>query len=218
VNAAQKLQRLQKQPTNGRGWRRIASIPLPSPQPTELLQAWARGDQAALHQLLPLVHDELRRLARRYMRAERPGHTLQATALVNEAYLRLIEVKHVQWQNRAHFFALSARLMRHILVDAARAKGYQKRGAGTQTVSLDEALVVSNQPRLDLVALDDALGALAAIDPRKEQVVELRFFGGLSVEETAEALHLSPNTILRDWRLAKMWLLRELRSTRHDDA
>jgi RNA polymerase sigma factor (TIGR02999 family) len=183
-----------------------------------LLQAWARGDQAALHQLLPLVHDELRRLARRYMRAERPGHTLQATALVNEAYLRLIEVKHVQWQNRAHFFALSARLMRHILVDAARAKGYQKRGAGTQTVSLDEALVVSNQPRLDLVALDDALGALAAIDPRKEQVVELRFFGGLSVEETAEALHLSPNTILRDWRLAKMWLLRELRSTRHDDA
>jgi RNA polymerase sigma factor (TIGR02999 family) len=183
-----------------------------------LLQAWARGDQAALHQLLPLVHEELRRLARRYMKNERPGHTLQATALVNEAYLRLIEVKHVHWQNRAHFFAMSARLMRHILVDAARAKGYQKRGAGTQTVSLDEALVVSKEPRQDLVALDDALRALAAIDPRKGQVVELRFFGGLSVEETAEALHLSADTIMRDWRLAKMWLLRELRSTGHDDA
>lgn len=148
------------------------------------------------------------------MRHERPGQTLQATALVNEAYLRLIDLKQIQWQNRAHFFAMSARVMRRILVDAARAKGYQKRGGGAQKVSLDEALVVSEEPGQDLVALDDALQALAAVDARKSQVVEMRFFGGLSVEETAEALHVSVDTVMRDWKLAKAWLLRELRSDR----
>jgi RNA polymerase sigma factor (TIGR02999 family) len=183
-----------------------------------LLQAWGRGDTAALDQLLPLVHEELRRLARRQMRHERPGHTLQATALVNEAYLRLIDVKRIRWQNRAHFFAMAARVMRRILVDSARARGYQKRGGRTQKVSLDEALVVSREPGQDLVALDDALQALAAFDPRKSQVVEMRFFGGLSVEETAQALHVSADTVMRDWRLAKVWLLRELRGTARDDA
>ena len=142
---------------------------------------------------------------------ERPGHTLQATALVNEAFLRLIDVKRVQWQNRAHFFAMASRAMRHILVDAARAKGYQKRGGGAQKVSFDEALVVTNEPGADLVALDDALSALAQFDARKSQVVEMRFFGGLSVEETAEALSVSSDTVMRDWRLAKVWLLRELK-------
>lgn len=178
--------------------------------PTTLLLAWGRGDETALDQLIPLVHDELRQLARRHMAGERPGHTLQATALVNEAYLRLIEVKQVRWQNRAHFFAMASRVMRRILVDAARARGYQKRGGGAETVSLDEALLVSGNPRQDLIALDDALNALAAFDLRKSQVVEMRFFGGLSVEETAEALHVSADTVMRDWRLAKVWLVREL--------
>ena len=166
--------------------------------------------EAAFDELLPLVHEELRRLARRFMRRERPGHTLQATALVNEAYLRLMEVHHISWQNRAHFFAMSARLMRRILVDAARAKGYQKRGGGARKVSLDEALMVPTQPDQDLVALDDALRALAEIDPRKGAVVEMRFFGGLTIDETAQALQVSPDTVMRDWRLAKVWLLREL--------
>ena len=179
--------------------------------PTTLLLAWGRGDETALDQLIPLVHDELRRLARRHMAGERPGHTLQATALVNEAYLRLIEVNQVRWQNRAHFFAMASRVMRRILVDAARARGYQKRGGGAESVSLDEALLVSGEPRQDLIALDDALNALAAFDLRKSQVVEMRFFGGLSVEETAEALHVSADTVMRDWRLAKVWLVRELR-------
>jgi RNA polymerase sigma factor (TIGR02999 family) len=165
---------------------------------------------AALDRLLPLVHEELRRLAGRHMRHERAGHTLQASALVNEAYLRLIEVKQVQWQNRAHFFAMASRLMRRILVDAARAKGYQKRNAGGQKVSLDEAVAVTATPSQDFVALDDALNALEAVDPRKCQVVEMRFFGGMSEEETATALHLSVGTIKRDWRLAKAWLAREL--------
>ena len=178
--------------------------------PTTLLLAWGRGDETALDQLIPLVHDELRQLARRHMAGERPGHTLQATALVNEAYLRLIEVNQVRWQNRAHFFAMASRVMRRILVDAARARGYQKRGAGAEKVSLDEALLVSGEPRQDLIALDDALNALAAFDLRKSQVVEMRFFGGLSVEETAEALHVSADTVMRDWRLAKAWLVREL--------
>ena len=177
---------------------------------TTLLLAWGRGDETALDQLIPLVHDELRRLARRHMARERVGHTLQATALVNEAYLRLIEVNQVRWQNRAHFFAMASRVMRRILVDAARARGYQKRGAGAEKVSLDEALLVSGEPRQDLIALDDALNALAAFDLRKSQVVEMRFFGGLSVEETAEALHVSADTVMRDWRLAKVWLVREL--------
>ena len=179
--------------------------------PTNLLLAWGRGDETALDQLIPLVHDELRPLARRHMAGGRPGHTLQATALVNEAYLRLIEVNQVRWQNRAHFFAMASRVMRRILVDAARARGYQKRGGGAESVSLDEALLVSGEPRQDLIALDDALNALAAFDLRKSQVVEMRFFGGLSVEETAEALHVSADTVMRDWRLAKVWLVRELR-------
>jgi RNA polymerase sigma-70 factor (ECF subfamily) len=189
----------------------MGGIPDHSPSPTALLLAWGHGDQAAFDQLMPLVHDELRRLARRQMGHERQGHTLQATALVNEAYLRLINVNRIRWQNRAHFFAMSARVMRRILVDAARAKGYQKRGGGAQQVTLDEALVVTEEPGRDLVALDDALKALAAIDPRKSQIVEMRYFGGLSIEETAEALHVSGDTVMRDWRLAKVWLLRELR-------
>ena len=161
-----------------------------------------------------MVHDELRRVARRYMARERRGHILQAAALVNEAYLRLIEVKKVRWQNRAHFLAMSARLMRRILVDFARSKGYQKRGGGGQRVTLDDALLVGGQPRRDLVALDDALTAFAEVDPRKSQVVELRFFGGLTVQETAEVLKLSPDTVMRDCGLAKVWLLRELRRDR----
>ena len=191
-------------------WRRISGLGAAA-NPTTLLLAWGRGDETALDQLIPLVHDELRRLARRHMARERVGHTLQATALVNEAYLRLIEVNQVRWQNRAHFFAMASRVMRRILVDAARARGYQKRGAGAERVSLDETLLVSGEPRQDLIALDDALNALAAFDLRKSQVVEMRFFGGLSVEETAEALHVSADTVMRDWRLAKAWLVRELR-------
>jgi RNA polymerase sigma factor (TIGR02999 family) len=180
---------------------------------TALLQAWSDGDQDALGQLLPLVQKELHRIARGHMRRERKGHTLQATALVNEAYLRLIDVKDIQWQNRAHFFAMAARVMRRILVDAARAKQYQKRGAGAQRVSLDEALVVTNDPSPDLVALDDALDALAKFDARKSQVIEMRFFGGLSVKDTAAALHVSSDTVMRDWRLAKVWLLREMKKS-----
>ena len=172
---------------------------------------------AALDRLLPLVHEELRRLAGRHMRHERPGHTLQASALVNEAYLRLIEVKQVQWQNRAHFFAMASRLMRRILVDAARAKGYQKRNAGGQTVSLDEAVDVAATPSQDFVALDAALNALEAVDARKCKVVEMRFFAGMSIEETATALDLSVGTIKSDWRLAKAWLARELDGSRRDD-
>jgi RNA polymerase sigma factor (TIGR02999 family) len=166
--------------------------------------------------LLPLVYDELRRLAARYMKHERSGHTLQATALVNEVYLRLIEVQQVRWQNRAHFFAMAARLMRRILVDAARARGAHKRGGGAPMLSLDEALVVSQEPGNDLVALDEALTALAAVDARKSQVVEMRFFGGLSIDETAEALHVSRDTVKRDWKMAKLWLLRELGGVERD--
>jgi RNA polymerase sigma factor (TIGR02999 family) len=165
-----------------------------------------------------MVHAELHRLARRYMRRERPGHTLQATALVNEAYLRLIEVKRVRWQNRAHFFAMSARVMRRILVESARKRGNDKRGGGAPKVPLDEALLVSQQAGPYLVPLDDALQALEIVHPRKSQVVELRFFGGLTVEETAEALHISPETVKRDWRFAKLWLLRELSGERRHDA
>jgi RNA polymerase sigma factor (TIGR02999 family) len=185
------------------------SVP-PIEQVTELLQAWSQGRDAALDELLPLVHQELRRLARRYMFAERAGHTLQATALVNEAYLRLVNSRQVNWQNRAHFFAISAQLMRRILVDSARSHGDQKRGGGIPKVTLDECLVGPQEKGQDLVALDDALNALSGVDARKAQVVELRFFGGLSVEETAEVLKVHPNTVLRDWRLAKMWLKREI--------
>jgi RNA polymerase sigma factor (TIGR02999 family) len=178
--------------------------------PTELLLAWNSGEDGALERLVPLVHDELRHLAQQYMRRERPDHTLQATGLVNETYLRLIDIKRIKWQNRAHFFAMSARLMRRILVDMARAHGNQKRGNGVPHVSLDEGLAVSDEVSPSLMALDDALRALAAIYPRQSDVVELRFFGGLDTNETAEALHVSPDTVKRDWRFAKLWLLREL--------
>jgi RNA polymerase sigma factor (TIGR02999 family) len=185
----------------------------PSDTPTALLLAWRRGDRAAFDRLVPLVHDELRRLARHYMGRERPDHTLQATALVNEAYLRLIEVTQVEWQGRAHFVAIAARIMRHILVDAARARGYKKRGGGKR-VSLDEAMLVADGPEVDVIDIDRALTALAKIDSRKAQMVELRFFGGLSLEETAEAMSISVDTVKRDWRVAKLWLLRELRGGR----
>jgi RNA polymerase sigma factor (TIGR02999 family) len=184
---------------------------------TGLLIAWRQGDAAALEQLVPLVHQELHRIAQRCMRGERAGHSLQATALVNEAYIRLIGAQKVDWQNRVHFLAVSARLMRRILVDAARAKQYQKRGAGAQQVTLDDALVIS-EPGRELIALDDALDALAKVDDRKARVVEMRFFGGLSVEETAAALGVSADTVMRDWRLAKAWLLRELRGGTPDRA
>lgn len=177
---------------------------------TQLLVAWTDGDETALAKLTTLVHEELRRLARRYMRRESSGHTLQTTALVNEVYLRLIDATSVQWQNRAHFFAISANLMRRILIDYARSGNYVKRGGGAIHVSLDEAAVFSPKRAPDLLALDEALSALAEMDPRKSQVIELRFFGGLSVEETAEVLGVSRDTVLRDWRLAKSWLLREL--------
>jgi RNA polymerase sigma factor (TIGR02999 family) len=177
---------------------------------TELLLEWGGGDRAALDELVPIIHEELRRLARHQMRGERDNHTLQTTALVNEAFLRLVDLRRIQWQDRAHFLALSARLMRRILVDHARSRSYQKRGAGVANVTLDETLVASPERGIDLVALDDALEVLARVDARKSQVVELRFFGGLSVEETAEALKVSPETVTRDWRLAKVWLLREI--------
>ncbi len=177
---------------------------------TQLLLAWNDGDESALEKLAPLVYAELRRLAKRRMRLERPDHTLQTTALINEAYLRLVDVRNVHWQNRAHFFALCARLMRRILVDYARTRHYAKRGGGAQPVSLEQSPAVSPAPSTDLVAVDDALKALTKIDDRKAQVVELRFFGGLTVEESAEVLKVSPETVRRDWKLAKVWLLREL--------
>lgn len=183
-------------------------------QVTELLVAWSGGDEAALEKLVPLVYDELRQLARRYMGGERPGHMLQTTALVNEAYLRLVNWREVRWQNRAHFFAVSAQMMRHILVDFARSRSYQKRGGGALQVSLDEVASFSDERSPDLVALDEALTALAHIDERKSKVVELRFFGGLSVEAAAEVLKVSPETVMRDWRLAKVWLLREMTGER----
>jgi RNA polymerase sigma-70 factor (ECF subfamily) len=176
---------------------------------TRLLLAWGSGDEAALAELMPLVYNELRRLADIYMGRERVGHTLQATALVNEAFVRLVDVRRVHWQNRAHFMAMSARLMRRILVDFARSRGYQKRGGGGHQVSLDEALMVRDVDP-SLVAVDEALEALAKIDERKAKIVELRFFGGLSVEETAEALKVSAATVMRDWKFAKAWLLHEL--------
>jgi RNA polymerase sigma-70 factor (ECF subfamily) len=185
----------------------------PSPSPlevTQLLVAWSEGNEAALEQLLPLVYEELRRLARHYMRREHPGHTLQTTALVNEAYVKLVDQKHVRWQNRAHFFAISAQLMRRILVDHARSHQYAKRGGGAQKVSLDTVAVVGNEKAAELVALDDALKSLAVIDERKSRIVEMRFFGGLNVEETAEALNTSSRTVMREWSVAKAWLYREL--------
>ena len=177
---------------------------------TQLLVAWSDGDQSVLEELAPLVHSELHRLAHHYMSRERPGHTLQTSALVNEAYLRLIDWKNVRWQNRAHFFAVSAQLMRRILVDFARDRQYLKRGGGALRVSLGEVEAYNVERGADLVALDEALVALAEVDRRKGQVVEMRFFGGLSVKEVAEVLKVSEETVMRDWRLAKVWLLREL--------
>jgi RNA polymerase sigma-70 factor, ECF subfamily len=194
--------------------RRIAGIPADTGQVTGLLLAWGRGDQAAFDQLVPLVHAELHRIARRCMAGERAGHSLQATALVNEAYVRLIDAQRVRWQDRAHFLAMAARMMRRVLVDVARAKGYQKRGGGAVRVTFDELALAPAEPGHDLVALDDALQALAQVDERKSKVIELRFFGGLSVEETAEVLGVSVDTVMRDWKLARAWLLRELTAAR----
>jgi RNA polymerase sigma-70 factor (ECF subfamily) len=177
---------------------------------TRLLQAWSAGEQGAFDKLVPMVYQELHRLAQHYLAQERPGHSLQATALVNEAYLRLVGGKQVIWQNRAHFFGVSAQLMRRILVDFARSHRSLRRGGGVQAITLDDALVVSPAPGADLVALDDALQALAAMDARRGRVVELRFFGGLSVEETAELLKVSVETVMHDWKLARAWLQREL--------
>jgi len=180
---------------------------------TGLLIEWGKGDEAALERLIPMVERELHRIARRCMAGERAGHSLQAIALVHEAYPKLVDVQHVNWQDRAHFLAMSARLMRRVLVDWARAKRYQKRGGGALKVTLDDALAVTDERGHDLVALDDALQALAAFDERKSRVIELRFFGGLSVEETAAVLSVSVDTVMRDWKLAKAWLLREMRSS-----
>ena len=178
---------------------------------TQLLRAWSEGDQLALEKLTPLVYQELHRRAHRQMTQERSGQILQTTAIVNEIYLQLIDLRGVSWRDRAHFFALSSRLIRRVLIDAARSKASLKRGAGSPHVALDENLLVSTEPPADIVALDEALTALAGIDPRKSQVVELRFFGGLGIEETAEVLKVSPETVKRDWKLAKAWLRRELR-------
>jgi RNA polymerase sigma factor (TIGR02999 family) len=177
---------------------------------TALLLAWSGGDQTALDQLAPVVQGELKRIARRYMARERHGHTLQPTALVNEAFLRLVDVHDIQWQDRAHFFALAAQMMRRILVNYALARGAGKRGGAGRQVTLDEAMIVSPDRDSELVELDGALQSLAQVDPRKAQVVELRFFAGLSVEETAAVLKVSPQTVLRDWKLSKTWLAREL--------
>jgi RNA polymerase sigma factor (TIGR02999 family) len=187
-------------------------------QVSKLLLAWSEGEEGAYEQLIPLVYDELHRLAKRYMRKERPGHTLQTSALVNEAYLRLIGAKEVSWQNRAHFFAVSARLMRRILVDFARAKHELKRGGDARQVSLDEALLVSPGSNTDVLALDEALTRLFALQRRQAEVVEMRYFGGLTEEEIAEVLKVSLRTVQQDWRLARLWLYRELRSGQVDDA
>jgi RNA polymerase sigma-70 factor, ECF subfamily len=181
---------------------------------THLLQAWREGDQRALDSLVPLVYTELRRLAHTYMRHERTGHTLQTTALVHEAYTRLIDTPNVDWHGRTHFFAVCAQLMRRVLVDYSRSRGYLKRGGAVKLVPLNDAMEVAPSGGVDLLALDLALTNLAAIDQRKTQVVELRFFGGLTVEETANVLNTSPDTVMRDWKMAKVWLLRELDSKR----
>lgn len=193
------------------------SAPAPH-EVTQLLIDWSNGTQDAVEPLFPLVYEELRRLAHRYMRRERPGHTLQTTAVVHEAYLRLIDQKHVQWQNRAHFFAIAARMMRRILITHAQSHAYAKRGGGALKVSLDEVAVLSPARAGELIALDDALQSLALIDVRRSQVVELRFFGGLSNEEIAEVLKISPNTVTRDWNVAKAWLYREMSKEQDDES
>ena len=185
---------------------------------TGLLQAWARGDEEALQKLVPLVHRELRHAAKRYMAGERPGHLLQTTALVNETYLRLVGVQKVSWQNRAHFLAICAQLMRRILTDFARSRGFKKRSGKMNRVPFTDALWAAPQTDTDLAALDEAMKKLAAVDERKIRVVEMRFFGGLSVQESAEVLKVSQDTVLRDWKMAKVWLLRELNGEGHRGA
>ncbi len=177
---------------------------------TQLLRAWADGDERALPELVPRVHRELRRLAGHFLQNERRGNTLQATDLVQEVYLRLVDVHQLDWQHRAHFFAVSATLMRRILLDRARRRAAAKRGGRAPVLNLDEALDLSSKRSREIIALDDALNALAAVDPRKARIVELRFFGGLSVKETAEVVKVSPETVMRDWKLARAWLLTEL--------
>lgn len=177
---------------------------------THLLKEWSEGDRQALDELTPLVYEELRQQAARYLRKERPNHSLQATALINEAFLRLIDVKDVQWQNRAHFFAIAANLMRRILVDHARRRDAEKRGGSQVCLTLDEGLAWANEPDVDLLAIDEALDRLAVIDEQQARVVELRFFSGLTVEETATALGISPKTVKRDWSVARAWLKREI--------
>ena len=184
---------------------------------TQLLIEWSNGDKAALDKLMPLIYEELRRLAHHYMRRERPGHTLQTTALVDEAYVRLVNRQRVHWQNRAHFFAIAAHLMRTILVDHARSHAYAKRGGGARKVPLDEAMVISQERAAEVVALDDALEQLTRIDPRQSRIVEMRFFAGLTIEETAEVLSLSPATIKREWSTAKAWLYHELSKSKHHE-
>lgn len=191
------------------------STPAPN-EITQLLIDWSKGSQDAVEHLFPLVYEELRRLAHHYVTKERPGHTLQTTAVVHEAYLRLIDQRHVQWQNRAHFFAIASQMMRRILITHAQSHAYAKRGGGALKVSIDEAAVLSPERATELIALDEALTSLTAIDPRRSQVVELRFFGGLSNEEIAEVLKISPNTVTRDWNVAKAWLYREM-SKEHED-
>jgi RNA polymerase sigma-70 factor (ECF subfamily) len=185
---------------------------------TVLLRAWREGDETALDALMPLVHDELRRIARRCLHGERAHHSVQATALVNEAFLRLVDVQHVDWQNRTHFLAMSARLMRRVLVDLARTRRADKRGGGAIHVTFDEATIGAVAPEADVIRLDDALKALAALNDRQSRVVELRFFGGLTVDEAAAALQVSSKTVLRDWEFARAWLQRELTRGPDDDA
>src|SRR5499433_3687097 len=177
---------------------------------TQLLLAWSNGDQAARDQLMSAVYDELHRLARSYMKRESPGHTLQTSALVNEAFLRLVDQRNVHWRSRAHFYGIAAQMMRRILVDYARSRSSEKRGAGAPALTLDESLIVSDERSAEVVAVHEALEQLSKLDPRKEKIVELRFFGGLSIEETAEVLGVSPGTVMRDWTLAKAWLRREI--------
>lgn len=184
----------------------------PAADLTQLLAAWGEGDESALDRLVPLVEAELRRPARHYMRRERSDHTLQTTALINEAYIRLIDSSRVHWQNRAHFFGVSAQVMRRVLVDIARARGSLKRGGDVPHVPLDEGMGARLDDDPDIVALDEAVTAFEAVDPRKARMVELRYFGGLTVEEIAEVLHVSPETVKRDWRLARVWLKRRLES------
>ena len=192
----------------------MAAIP---DEVTQLLVSWSKGDTTALDELIPLVQAELRRLARQYMARENPGHTLQTSALINEAYLRLVDQQSVPWQNRAHFFAVSAQVMRHILIDHARSHCSAKRGGGARKVPLDEVASLNDQRATELVALDDALNLLAEMDPRKSQIVELRFFGGLTVIETAEVMKISPRTVKREWSLAQTWLYCALRGEQQDD-